>query len=99
MLVVPVLAAGVINGFGHWPMPWGRRFFYRNGQTQDWSVNICSWGVVICGEELHNNHHLYPKSAKLSLLPHEFDIGWMYIRIFERLGWVKVKYIHGRTVN
>lgn len=74
MLWIPFWAAGVINGLAHW---WG----YRNGETRDNSRNISPWGIVIGGEELHNNHHMDPASAKLSRQPWEFDIGWFYIRI------------------
>ena len=66
---------------------WG----YRNGQTKDNSRNIIPWGVVIGGEELHNNHHLEPASAKLSQKWYEFDIGWMWLNIFEKLKLVKLK--------
>lgn len=85
MVWIPLMAAGVINGVGHW---WG----YRNAETPDASTNIVPWGVVIGGEELHNNHHTYPTSAKFSIKPYEFDIGWGYIRFLERCGlaWVKV---------
>ena len=80
----PVFAAGVINGVGHW---WG----YRNYETQDISTNIVPWGILIGGEELHNNHHAFASSAKLSVKPWEFDIGWTYIRMlrFFRLARVK----------
>ena len=74
----PVFAAGVINGIGHW---WG----YRNYETQDISTNIVPWGILIGGEELHNNHHAFASSAKMSVKPWEFDIGWAYIRVFEFL--------------
>ena len=84
MLWIPVTAAGIINGLGHW---WG----YRNFEAPDASTNISPWGIVIGGEELHNNHHTYPTSAKLSVKPGEFDIGWMYIRILESVGWAKVR--------
>jgi stearoyl-CoA desaturase (delta-9 desaturase) len=84
MLWIPITAAGIINGIGHW---WG----YRNFEAPDASTNISPWGVIIGGEELHNNHHTYPTSAKLSVKPYEFDIGWMYIRIFETLNWAKVR--------
>jgi stearoyl-CoA desaturase (delta-9 desaturase) len=79
MLWIPVSAAGIVNGIGHW---WG----YRNFEVADASRNILPWGVVIGGEELHNNHHTYPTSAKLSVRRHEFDIGWAYIRGLEMLG-------------
>lgn len=84
MLCIPVLAAGVINGLGHF---WG----YRNYETDDASTNIVPWALVICGEELHNNHHAYPSSARLSLRAWEFDLGWFYIRTLERLGLAKVR--------
>lgn len=90
MAWIPLTAAGFINGFGHY-------IGYRNTETKDASRNISSWGIVIGGEELHNNHHAYPQSAKLSLKPNEFDIGWMYIRILETLGLARVKYAYGRT--
>ena len=84
MAWIPVTAAGIINGVGHW---WG----YRNFEAQDASTNISPWGIIIGGEELHNNHHTYPTSAKLSVKPYEFDIGWMYIRILQSLGLAHVK--------
>lgn len=84
MLWIPVTAAGIINGFGHW---WG----YRNFEAHDASTNISPWGIIIGGEELHNNHHTYPTSAKLSVKPYEFDIGWMYISILSALGLARVK--------
>ncbi len=84
MMWTPVFAAGVINGIGHY---WG----YRNFECHDAARNIVPWGIVIAGEELHNNHHTYPNSAKLSQKPWEFDIGWMYIRLFEILGLAKAR--------
>jgi len=84
MLWIPITAAGIINGLGHW---WG----YRNFEAPDASTNVSPWGVVIGGEELHNNHHTYPTSAKLSVKPYEFDIGWAYIRGLEMLGLAKVR--------
>ena len=84
MIWIPFWAAGVINGVGHF---WG----YRNGETRDNSKNIVSLGVIIGGEELHNNHHLDPANPKLSKRWFEFDIGWLYISIFKVLGLVKVK--------
>ena len=89
MLWIPVSAAGVINGIGHY---WG----YRDFEAPDASTNISPWGVIIGGEELHNNHHTYPTSAKFSVKPYEFDIGWVYIRIFEKLGWATVKKVPPR---
>ncbi|KNZ32180.1 MAG: aminotransferase [Methylibium sp. NZG] len=84
MAWIPVTAAGIINGLGHW---WG----YRNFEAPDASTNISPWGIIIGGEELHNNHHTYPTSAKLSVKPYEFDIGWMYIRGLEMLGLATVR--------
>ena len=81
---IPFWAAGVINGIGHW-------FGYRNFDVGDASKNIVPWGILIGGEELHNNHHAYATSAKLSAKWYEFDIGWMYIRILEALGLATVK--------
>ncbi|MDQ6627537.1 MAG: fatty acid desaturase [Pseudomonadota bacterium] len=78
MLWIPIMAAGIVNGVGHW---WG----YRNFESLDASRNFSPWGILIGGEELHNNHHTYPASAKLSVKPYEFDIGWAYIRLLEGL--------------
>lgn len=80
---IPVLAAGVINGFGHY---WG----YRNFETPDASRNLFPWGILIGGEELHNNHHAYQNSPKLSQKWWEFDIGWMYICILQFFGLATV---------
>lgn len=84
MLWIPITAAGIINGIGHY---WG----YRNFDCEDASTNISPWGIIIGGEELHNNHHTFPTSAKLSNKWYEFDIGWMYIRMMEIVGWATVK--------
>ncbi len=84
MLWIPITAAGIINGLGHY---WG----YRNFEAVDASTNVSPWGILIGGEELHNNHHTYPTSAKLSVKPYEFDIGWVYIRCMEMVGWAKVR--------
>lgn len=84
MAWTPVMAAGIINGAAHY---WG----YRNFEAPDASTNISPWGIIIAGEELHNNHHTYPTSAKLSVKPYEFDIGWMYITILKTFGLAKVK--------
>jgi stearoyl-CoA desaturase (Delta-9 desaturase) len=91
MLWIPFLAAGVINGIGHY---WG----YRNFQPADASTNIVPWGILVGGEELHNNHHAYATSAKLSNRWYEFDIGWLYIRILETLGLAHVKKIAPKLV-
>ena len=84
MIWIPITAAGIINGIGHY---WG----YRNFEAVDASTNISPWGIIIGGEELHNNHHTYPTSAKLSVRPYEFDIGWLYIRIMETVGLATVR--------
>ena len=84
MAWIPVTAAGIINGIGHF---WG----YRNFEAPDASTNISPWGIMIGGEELHNNHHTYPTSAKFSVKPYEFDIGWVYIRALEKMGLATVK--------
>jgi stearoyl-CoA desaturase (delta-9 desaturase) len=84
MIWIPFWAAGVINGLAHW---WG----YRNGSTSDHSRNIIPWGIVVGGEELHNNHHLQPASPKLSQRWFEFDIGWMYITLLRWVGLARLK--------
>ena len=86
MLWIPFWAAGVINGVGHY---WG----YRNYENRDAATNIFPWGILVGGEELHNNHHTYASSAKLSSKPWEFDIGWMYIRLLEMARLARVKKI------
>jgi len=84
MAWIPVTAAGIINGIGHY---WG----YRNFDCKDASTNILPIGIIIGGEELHNNHHTFGTSAKLSAKWYEFDIGWLYISILAFLGLAKVK--------
>jgi stearoyl-CoA desaturase (delta-9 desaturase) len=84
MLWIPIFAAGIINGVGHY-------LGYRNFQVDDASTNIVPWGIIIGGEELHNNHHAYASSARLSSKWYEFDIGWLYIRLMEMAGLAKVK--------
>jgi stearoyl-CoA desaturase (delta-9 desaturase) len=83
---IPFWAAGVINGVGHY---WG----YRHWSTPDWSTNIAPWGILIGGEELHNNHHAFATSAKLSNKWYEVDIGWGYICGLEAVGLAKVKHV------
>jgi stearoyl-CoA desaturase (delta-9 desaturase) len=83
MLWIPFWAAGVVNGLGHW---WG----YRNFVTDDTATNLTPWGVWIGGEELHNNHHAFPSSAKFALRKWELDIGWSAIRLFEMIGLARV---------
>ena len=84
MVWIPFWAAGVVNGVGHF---WG----YRNYEAVDASTNLVPWGIIIGGEELHNNHHTYPTSAKFSVKRYEFDIGWIYISAMQKIGWAKVK--------
>ena len=84
MIWIPFWAAGVVNGLGHW---WG----YRNTDTKDKSTNIVPWGIVIGGEELHNNHHKNPASPKLSIKPWEFDLGWMWFKLFNYVRLAEVK--------
>jgi len=91
MVWIPITAAGIINGIGHW---WG----YRNFEAADASTNVSPWGILIGGEELHNNHHTYPTSAKLSVKPFEFDIGWLYISVLQSMGLAKVKKIAPQLV-
>jgi len=86
MVWIPFWAAGVINGLGHY---WG----YRNFPVENASTNIVPWGILIGGEELHNNHHAYATSAKLTSRWFEFDSGWMYIRILEMLGLAHVRHV------
>jgi stearoyl-CoA desaturase (delta-9 desaturase) len=81
---MPVFAAGIINGLGH-------HRGYRNFESEDASTNLTPLAFVIAGEELHNNHHAFPTSAKFSVRPWEFDIGWMYICIFRVVGLCKVR--------
>lgn len=92
MLWIPLFAAGVINGVGHW---WG----YRNYEVPDASRNIVPWGILIGGEELHNNHHTFASSAKLSSKWWEFDIGWLYIRLMQAVGLARVRKVAERPVR
>ena len=89
MVWIPFWAAGIINGVGHY---WG----YRNFACDDASTNIVPWGILIGGEELHNNHHAYGTSARLSNKWYEFDIGWLYIRLLDMLGLATVKKVAPR---
>ncbi|MBM1142228.1 hypothetical protein ASALC70_02160 [Alcanivorax sp. ALC70] len=91
MIWIPLFAAGVINGIGHY---WG----YRNFECSDASRNVLPWGILIGGEELHNNHHTYPNSAKLSVRRFEFDMGWAWVRTFEVLRLAKVKKVAPKPV-
>jgi stearoyl-CoA desaturase (delta-9 desaturase) len=91
MIWIPFFAAGVINGLGHY---WG----YRNFEGPDGSTNITNFGVLIGGEEMHNNHHAFPSSARFSNKWWEFDIGWMYIRALSAIGLAKVKKVAPKPV-
>ncbi len=84
MSSMPLLAAGIINGIGH-------HSGYRNFETEDAATNIVPWGIFLGGEELHNNHHAFPSSAKFSMRGWEFDIGWMWLKLFSWVGLAKVK--------
>jgi stearoyl-CoA desaturase (delta-9 desaturase) len=83
MLANPLMAAGVVNGIGHY-------YGYRNFECPDAARNVMPWGFLVAGEELHNNHHAFPSSAKFSVQRWEFDIGWLYIRMFQALGLARV---------
>jgi len=84
MAWIPFFAAGIVNGVGHY---WG----YRNFECSDAARNVSPWGILLAGEELHNNHHTYATSAKMSIKWWEFDMGWLYIRLLVALGLAKVK--------
>jgi stearoyl-CoA desaturase (delta-9 desaturase) len=84
MMWIPFWAAGIVNGLAHW---WG----YRNYETADRSTNLVPIGLWIGGEELHNNHHAFPSSARFSLRRYEFDIGWIIIRALSAIGLARVK--------
>jgi len=84
MAWIPFWAAGVVNGLGH-------AVGYRNFECRDAATNLVPWGIIIGGEELHNNHHTYPNSAKLSVRRWEFDMGWMWIRLLSLLRLAKVQ--------
>ena len=84
MIWIPFFAAGVINGVGHWRG-------YRNFESADASTNIIPFGILIGGEELHNNHHAFASSAKFSIKPWEFDLGWLYLRLLSASGFARIK--------
>lgn len=84
MAWIPIFAAGIVNGVGHWSG-------YRNFETADASTNFSPWGILIGGEELHNNHHAFASSARFSSKMWEFDIGWFYIRLLAAMRLAKVK--------
>jgi len=83
MASMPLFAAGIINGVGHY-------YGYRNFECDDAATNIVPWGILIGGEELHNNHHAFPTSAKFSVRRWEFDIGWLYIKLFSAVGLARI---------
>lgn len=89
MLCVPVLAAGIINGLAHF---WG----YRNFETDDAATNLTPFAALICGEELHNNHHAYPSSARFALRRWELDLGWVYLRLFSFLKLARIRRVAPR---
>lgn len=91
LIAMPLMAAGVINGLGHW---WG----YRNYECDNAARNLVPWGLITGGEELHNNHHAFPSSARFSLRSWEFDIGWMWLTIFSAVGLAKVRKVAPRPV-
>lgn len=91
MLWIPLFAAGVINGLGHY---WG----YRNFEVADGSTNLSNIGILIGGEEMHNNHHAFPSSARFSNKWWEFDVGWMYIQLLCALRMARVKKVAPRPV-
>jgi stearoyl-CoA desaturase (Delta-9 desaturase) len=91
LATMPVLAAGVINGLCH-------AKGYRNFETEDSSTNLWPFAVFVAGEELHNNHHAFPSSAKFSMRPHEIDLGWLHLKAFAALGLAKVRRVATRPV-
>ncbi len=91
MISMPLFAAGVINGLGH-------HTGYRNFECDDAATNLVPWGFLVGGEELHNNHHAFPTSAKFSVRRWEFDIGWLYISLFRAVGLAKVRKVAPRPV-
>jgi len=90
MIWIPFWAAGVINGIGHF---WG----YRNFETRDAATNILPWGLLVGGEELHNNHHAYPFSARMSNKWWEFDLGWCYLRLLAAVGLARIRRVAPRV--
>lgn len=91
MLAIPVLAAGVVNGVGHYSG-------YRNFECKDAATNVLPWGFIVVGEELHNNHHAFPSSAKFAQRPWEVDLGWWYIRALEFVHLATVRRIAPKAV-
>ena len=91
LVSMPLMAAGVINGLGH-------AVGYRNFECDNASRNLVPWGVVTGGEELHNNHHAFPSSARFSMRRGEFDIGWLWLRVFSALGLAQVRKVAPRAL-
>ncbi|MEI8299284.1 MAG: fatty acid desaturase [Pseudomonadota bacterium] len=90
MAAMPVMAAGVINGLGH-------ALGYRNFECDNAARNLMPWGLLTGGEELHNNHHAFPSSARFSMRSYEFDIGWMWLTLFSAVGLAKVRKVAPRA--
>src|SRR5699024_44857 len=89
MLAMPLLASGLVNGIGH-------HSGYRNFEVPDASTNVVPFGIIAGGEELHNNHHAFPSSARFSIRPFEFDVGWAYIRTLAALKLARVRRVYPR---
>jgi stearoyl-CoA desaturase (delta-9 desaturase) len=83
LIAQPFLGAGVINGLGH-------RVGYRSFEIPNAATNILPWGVLIGGEELHNNHHAFPSSPRFAVQAWEIDMGWLFICLFRALGLARV---------
>jgi stearoyl-CoA desaturase (delta-9 desaturase) len=91
LVSMPLMAAGVINGLGH-------AVGYRNFECDNAARNLLPWGLITGGEELHNNHHAFPSSARFSMRRGEFDIGWLWLSIFSAVGLAKVRKVAPRVV-
>jgi stearoyl-CoA desaturase (delta-9 desaturase) len=89
LITMPLFAAGVINGLCH-------AKGYRNFETDDASTNLWPIGLLVGGEELHNNHHAFPSSARFSMRPHEIDMGWAHLKLFAALGLAKIRRVATR---
>src|SRR4029077_2683484 len=85
----PFFAGGVINGIGH-------RLGYRSFEMPSTATNLLPWGLLLGGEELHNNHHAFPRSARFAVQPWEIDIGWLWIRLFNAVGLARVRWVAPR---
>jgi stearoyl-CoA desaturase (Delta-9 desaturase) len=81
---MPFMAAGIINGLCH-------AKGYRNFETDDASTNLWPLGLLVAGEELHNNHHAFPTSARFSMRPHEVDMGWLHLKVLVALKLAKIR--------